>query len=161
MPARFFAVLMILAGVPLLGRSQDRPVIIVHPFALRQGLPWPYDMHQLAMETMAELQRKDGKYFEITLEPLGDQRPSYSLDGEVTDWRPGNRATRMLVGMGSGRETAKIHYWLTDEHGKKVFEHTDTIRAAFWGNEYAASVGQLALPFADKIAGRIAGAKLR
>ena len=58
----------------------------------------------------------------------------------------------MLVGMGTGRETAVIHYWLTDKTGKKVFEHTDTIRAAFWGNAYAGSVGQLAQPFADKIA---------
>jgi hypothetical protein len=62
--------------------------------------------------------------------------------------------------MGSGRETAKIHYWLTDASGKKVFEHTDTIRAAFWGNGYADSVGQLAQPFADKIAERLAAAKI-
>jgi hypothetical protein len=60
----------------------------------------------------------------------------------------------------SRRETAKIHYWLTDASGKKVFDHTDTIRAAFWGNGYADSVGQLAQPFADKIADRLAEAKL-
>jgi hypothetical protein len=40
----------------------------------------------------------------------------------------------MLVGMGSGRETAEIHYWLTDEKGEKVFDNKDTIRAEFWGN---------------------------
>ena len=31
---------------------------------------------------------------------------------------------------------------------------------AFWGNAYAASVGQLAQPFADKIADRLKEAKL-
>ncbi len=67
----------------------------------------------------------------------------------------------MLLGMGSGRETAKIHYWLTEvATGKKVFEHTDTIRQAFWGNAYTSSVGQLAQPFADKIALRLKDAKL-
>src|SRR5712664_3027301 len=76
------------------------------------------------------------------------------------EWHPGNRAKRWVVGMGSGRETAKIHYWLTDASGKKVFDHTDTNRAAFWGNGYADSVGQLAQPFADKIADRLAEAKL-
>lgn len=74
---------------------------------------------------------------------------------------PGNRAKRMLVGMGSGRETAEIRYRLTDENGAKVFENKDTIRAEFWGNAYASSVGELAHPFADKIAGRIKNAKLK
>jgi hypothetical protein len=61
----------------------------------------------------------------------------------------------MVVGMGSGREEAQIHYWLMERDGKKVFEHTDTIRQAFWGNAYANSVGELAQPFADKIAERL------
>ncbi len=84
----------------------------------------------------------------------------YVLDGEVLEWHAGNKAERTLIGYGSGRETAKIHYWMTDAAtGKKVFEHTDTIRQAFWGNAYANSV-ELAQPFADKIAVRLKEAKL-
>ena len=162
---RTVAVTLLLAVIPLLGRSQDRPVIVVHNFSVPPSVPWPYDMKQMTLETIAELQRKDGKQLEVTSEAPAAETPAnhrhyYALDGEVTEWHPGNRATRLLVGMGSGRETAKIHYWLTDETGKRVFEHTDTIRAAFWENAYAASVGQLAQPFADKIAGRLAGARL-
>ena len=82
------------------------------------------------------------------------------MNGEVLQWHPGNRAERWAVGMGAGRESARIRFWLTDTSGKKVFEHEDTIRAEFWGNEYADSVGQLAHPFADKIATRLAQAKL-
>jgi hypothetical protein len=82
------------------------------------------------------------------------------LEGEIVSWRPGNRAKRMMIGMGSGRESAEIHYWLTDEQGKRVFEHKDTIRAEFWGNAYEGSVGQLAHPFASKIASRLTEAKL-
>ena len=65
-----------------------------------------------------------------------------------------------MVGMGSGRESAEIRYWLTDDQGKRLFEHKDTIRAEFWGNAYAGSVGQLAHPFASKIAGRLTEAKV-
>jgi hypothetical protein len=117
-------------------------------------------MKQLATETAAELQRKNAKQFAVLSDASATQPHVFTLEGEVLEWHPGNRATRILVGMGSGRETANIHYWLVDENGKKVFDHTDTIRAAFWGNEYAASVGQLALPFADKIAARLSHAKL-
>jgi hypothetical protein len=140
--------------------AQDKAAIVVHTFTAIPGQPWPYDMKQMAAQTVAELQRKDGKRFDIAMDTPASQVKIYTLDGEVSEWHPGNRAKRLVVGMGSGRETAKIHYWLTDASGKKVFEHTDTIRAAFWGNGYADSVGQLAQPFADKIADRLAEAKL-
>jgi Domain of unknown function (DUF4410) len=153
------AILAILAA-PSFVSAQDKPGIVVRTFTVIAGQPWPYDMKQMAAQTVAELQRKDGKRFDVAVEASAGQVKTYALDGEVTEWHPGNRAKRLVVGMGSGRETAKIHYWLTDASGKKVFEHTDTIRAAFWGNGYADSVGQLAQPFADKIADRLAEAKL-
>lgn len=145
--------------VPLL-QAQEKPVIIVQPFTTANGVSWPYDMQRMTSQTLAELQNKDGKRYEISSETPLSRAHCYFLSGEVLAWHPGNRAKRVLVGVGTGRETAKIHYWLADETGKKVFEHEDTIRAEFWGNEYADSVGQLAHPFADKIAGRLAQAKL-
>ncbi len=153
------ATLAILAS-PSFVAAQAKPAIVVHAFTVIPGQPWPYDMKQMAAQTVAELQRKDSKRFDVAVDAPVGQLKAYTLDGEVTEWRPGNRAKRLVVGMGSGRETAKIHYWLTDASGKKVFDHTDTIRAAFWGNGYADSVGQLAQPFADKIADRLAEAKL-
>lgn len=150
----------VLLVLPSIAFAQDKVAIVVHTFTATPGQPWPYDMKQMAAQTVAELQRKDGKRFDVALEAPASQAKTYTLDGEVAEWHPGNRAKRLVVGMGSGRETAKIHYWLTDASGKKVFEHTDTIRAAFWGNGYADSVGQLAQPFADKIADRLAEAKL-
>lgn len=150
----------VLLVLPSIASAQDKVAIVVHTFTATPGQPWPYDMKQMAAQTVAELQRKDGKRFDVALEAPASQAKTYTLDGEVAEWHPGNRAKRLVVGMGSGRETAKIHYWLTDASGKKVFEHTDTIRAAFWGNGYADSVGQLAQPFADKIADRLAEAKL-
>jgi hypothetical protein len=156
----FLAAILAILATSSFVSAQDKPAIVVHTFTATPGQPWPYDMKQMAMQTVAELQRKDGRRFDVAVDAPAGQAKTYTLDGEVTEWHPGNRAKRLVVGMGSGRETAKIHYWLTDASGKKVFDHTDTIRAAFWGNGYADSVGQLAQPFADKIAGRLAEAKL-
>jgi hypothetical protein len=143
------------------GAAQSKPTIIVDTFVMDKGVVWPYDMNQIKIETLAELIKKDGQSFFVLAEPLKDAKGAvYTLGGEVLEWHAGNRAKRVLVGMGSGRETARIHYWLTDISGKRVFDHTDTIRQAFSGNAYAASVGHLAQPFADKVAERLREAKL-
>ena len=149
-----------LAAIPL--SAQSKPLLVVGTFGLANGVNWPYDPKQMQLQTVTELKIKDGQSFDVVTEaPKEAAGKVFTLDGEILEWHAGNKATRMMVGMGSGRETAKIHYWLTDAaSGKKVFEHTDTIRQAFWGNAYASSVGQLAQPFADKIADRLKEAKL-
>ncbi|MGH9744549.1 MAG: DUF4410 domain-containing protein [Candidatus Acidiferrales bacterium] len=154
------AFLFVLASISL--SAQTKPSLVVGTFTLANGVNWPYDLNQMQLQTITELKIKDGQVFNVITEaPKGTEGKVYTLDGEVLEWRAGNKAKRMVVGMGSGRETAKIHYWLTDvASGQKVFEHTDTIRQAFWGNAYASSVGQLAQPFADKIADRLKEAKL-
>lgn len=140
--------------------AQGRPTIVVTQFAAAEGAQWPYDAGQMQAQTVVELRIKDGKKFDVENAAPSAPGPVYTLSGEILEWRAGNRAKRMIVGMGTGRETAKIHYWLTDSSGKRVFEHTDTIRQAVWYNAYAPSAGQLAQPFADKIAERIKEAKL-
>jgi hypothetical protein len=140
---------------------ESRPVVIVQEFSVSEKTGWPYDIKQLQSQTVAELRAKSTDKFDVLVgAPATTRTHTYTLEGEIVSWHPGNRAKRMMVGMGSGRETADIHYWLTDERGKKVFDHKDTIRAEFWGNAYAGSVGELAHPFASKIAGRLTEAKL-
>jgi len=140
--------------------AQEKPTVVVKEFKTAEGVSWPYDMARMTTQVVAELQNKEGKKFVVASQSADSAARYFTLEGEVLEWHPGNRAKRMLVGAGTGRETAKIRFWVTDAGGKKVFEHQDTIRAEFWGNEYADSVGQLAHPFADKIAGRLAEAKL-
>jgi hypothetical protein len=154
---------MMLALVSLLGSAvlaQEKPTIVVKQFTLATGVSWPYDMEKMTLQLRAEMQHKDGKKFSVEAEAPSGVAHYYLLEGEVTEWHPGNRAKRVLVGVGTGRETAKIRYWLSDGNGKRVFEHEDTIRAEYWGNEYADSVGQLAHPFADKVSARMGEAKL-
>ena len=142
--------------------AQDKPAIVVHPFVVASDVKFPYDMSQLQTHTVEMLKDKDGAFFDaVAAAPAGPGRV-YILDGEVLEWHKGNTAERMLIAMGSvaGRENAKIHYWLTDKDGKKVFENTDTIRQGFMKNKHEKSVGTLANPFAEKLAERLKEAKL-
>jgi hypothetical protein len=68
----------------------------------------------------------------------------------------------MLIAGGSvaGRENAKIHFWVTDKEGKKIFETTDTIRQLFMRNLHEKNSGMLRQPFAEKIAERLKDAKI-
>jgi len=139
----------------------SHPVIIIREFSVNEKTSWPYDLKQLQTQTVAELKGKSKDRVDVLSDvPATARLHTYTLQGEIVSWRSGNAAKRWLVGAGSGREAADIRYWLTDEQGKKVFEHKDTIRAEFWGNAYAGSVGQLAHPFASKIASRLTEAKL-
>ena len=135
-------------------------VLVIRQFTVSSDTAWPYDLKLLQSQTVAELKGKKGSLQVVSEPPSTTPAHSYTLDGEIVSWRAGNAAKRWVVGMGSGREAADIRYWLTDEQGKRVFEHKDTIRAEFWGNAYAGSVGQLSHPFASKIAARLTQAKL-
>ena len=139
----------------------SRGAVIVREFTVSDKVGWPYDIKQLQSQTIAELRAKSGEHLDVLIDaPATPRTHTYTLEGEIVSWHPGNRAKRMTIGLGSGRESAEIHYWLTDNQGKKIFEHKDTIRAEFWGNAYESSVGQLAHPFASKIAARLTEAKL-
>jgi hypothetical protein len=118
-------------------------------------------MKQMQAGLVADLRVQIGKEFEIVAEaPAGREGPVYTLTGEITGWRPGNAAKRILVGMGSGREASDIHYRVADNAGQNVIDRTDTIRTNFY-SQSAGSVGTLVHPIAQKIAERIKDAKLK
>ena len=142
--------------------AQDKPAIVVHAFTLASDVKFPYDMNQLQTRAIAMLKDKDGTLFDAIPEAPAGQARVYNLDGEVLEWHKGNTAERMIIAMGSvaGRENAKIHFWLTDKDGKKIFENTDTIRQGFMRNIHEKSAGTLATPFAEKLAERLKEVKL-
>ncbi len=148
------------SGMPAIIQT-TKPVVVVQQFTVKHGVPWPYDPKQMQLQTIAELMRKDGKRFFVVKAANPEQPRLYTLHGKILDWHPGNRAKRMFIGFGSGRESAKIRYWLTNANGKQIFKHTDTIRSSFWASSAATgSAGTLGEPFADKIAQRLKHAKL-
>jgi Domain of unknown function (DUF4410) len=140
--------------------AQDKTTIVVNPFKMAPQVSWPYDMKELERQVLAELQNKDRTKFNISADASTTGSHCLTLEVEILEWHPGNAAKRALVGLGTGRESAKIRYWLTNQEGKKVFERDDTIRTEFYASAYSASVGQLAHPLADKIGGRLAEARL-
>jgi len=79
----FLALSLTLAivALPSFVSAQDKPAIVVHTFTATPGQPWPYDMKQMAAQTVAELQRKDGKRFDVAVEAPAGQVKTYTLDG--------------------------------------------------------------------------------
>ena len=141
--------------------SQGKRVIVVQPFTLTAGVELPYDVKLLQTQLVADLKVQIGKEFDFVVEPPAVHEGSlYTLDGEITGWRPGNAAKRIIIGLGSGRESTDIHYLLTDSSGQKVIDRTDTIRTNFY-SQGAGSVGTLVHPIAQKIAERLKDAKLK
>lgn len=140
--------------------GQEKPTFQVNAVKTAPAVSWPYDAKLLQVQLVAELENKHAKQFAVVAESPEKETKSFTLECEVLEWHSGNAAKRVLVGMGTGRESAKIRYAVTDPNGKKVFEHEDTIRAEFWGNAYAGSVGQLAHPLADKISKHLSDMKL-
>jgi len=141
-------------------QAQEKPTIVVNTFKTAPEVSWPYDMKELQRQVVAELQNKDRRLYNISVEAPSSGSHYLTLGVEVLEWHPGNAAKRALVGMGTGRESAKIRYSVVTSEGKKVFEHEDIIRTEFYASAYAGSVGQLVHPLADKIGGRLADAKL-
>ena len=157
--------LLALVTVLLLGVSsaaaQNRSVLVVNPFVTGAEVALPYDMKQLHAHMLAELKVMLGKQFEVVGEaPASPSSTVFTLDGQITGWRAGNVAKRLLVGFGSGRESADLAYQVTDSSGKKVLDKEDTIRTNFY-SQGAGSTGTLGHPFAQKISNRIKDANLR
>ncbi len=154
------AVVVAFSAWALVGSAQDRPVLVVQPFTAAAGVELPYDMKSLQAQLVPELRVMLGKQFEVVAEPPASSPSAvYTLAGEITGWRAGNAAKRMLVGMGSGRESSDLHYQVTDASGQNVLDQKDTVRTNFYSQ--AGSSGTLAHPIAQKVADRIKKAKLK
>jgi hypothetical protein len=142
--------------------GQDKPGLVVHAFTIASGVSFPYDMNDLQTQTIGEIKQKNGDQFADVTDAQSNVARVYTLDGEVQEWHKGNTAERMLIAAGTvaGRENAKVHFWLTDKDGKKVYEQTDVVRQLFMRNKHEKSTGMLARPFREKISERLKDAKV-
>lgn len=141
--------------------AQVKPVLVVQAFTTAPDVNLPYDLKLLQTQLVAELKVMLAKQLDVVAEsPSAPAGSVYSLSGEITSWRPGNAAKRLLVGLGSGREAMDLQYRASDASGKQVVGSKDTIRTNFY-SQGAGSTGTLAHPIAQKIAERIRDAKLK
>ena len=141
--------------------SQGRPVVVVNAFTVVAGVELPYDMELLQKQLVPELKVLLGKQFDVVAEePQAAQGAVYVLHGEISGWRAGNAAKRLIVGLGSGREASDIQYRITDASGTTVVDQKDTVRTNFYSQQ-AGSSGTLAHPIAQKLAERLRDARLK
>jgi hypothetical protein len=135
-----------------------KAVLIVRVFKLKENTSWPYDLTQLQSQTVAQLRSTDdiSERFDVA-EALGAKTRVYVLEGEVLSWQAGSKAKRFMTGLGMGRESAEIRFWIVDPNGVRVLERKDTIRADYTN---VAGANALAHPFAQKIAERLLDANL-
>jgi len=140
--------------------AQEKPKLVIHAFTVAQGVELPYDMKLLQTQMVAELKVELGKEYNVLSDSPNAPEGAYALDGVITAWHPGNAAKRMMVGMGSGRESSDIEFHVSDGSGKKVIERKETIRTNFY-SQGAGSSGTLAHPIALKVSDRIKESKLK
>ena len=153
-------VVMALLLAQTVASAQSKPTLVVQPFKTAPEVTLPYDLSLLQTQLVAELKVMLGKELDVVAAAPGAATGSvYTLDGEITGWRPGNAAKRFLVGMGSGREAMDLAFQVSDAKGR-LFERKETIRTNFY-SQGAGSTGTLAHPIAQKIADRIEDARLR
>jgi len=141
--------------------SSGKPVMTVHLFTAAPGVELPYDLKQLQAQLVADLKVQLGKEFDV-IEPTsaGAGGGVFAIDGEITGWNPGNAAKRIIIGLGSGRESTDLRFRVTNSSGQNVLDRVETIRTNFY-SQGAGSIGTLAHPIAQKIAERVRDAKLR
>lgn len=141
--------------------AEEKPAIVVNALTSATGVELPYDLKLLQSQLVAELRVMLGKEFNVEAEaPASAPTSVYTLDCEITGWRPGNAAKRIVVGLGSGREASDVRYRVSDGSGTQVLERQDTVRTNYY-SQGAGSIGTLVHPIAQKIAERIKDAKLK
>ena len=141
--------------------AEEKPAIVVNAVTSATGVELPYDLKLLQGQLVAELRVMLGKEFTIEAEaPASAPASVYTLDCEITGWRPGNAAKRIVIGLGSGREASDVRYRVSDGSGTQVLERLDTVRTNYY-SQGAGSIGTLVHPIAQKIAERIKDAKLK
>ena len=153
--------LVLTLTMPEAMRAQVKPVLVVQAFTTAPDVTLPYDMKLLQTQLVAELKVMLAKELDVVADsPSAATGSVHSLSGEITSWRAGNAAKRILVGLGSGREALDLQYRVSDASSKQVAGSKDTIRTNFY-SQGAGSTGTLAHPIAQKIAERIKDAKLK
>jgi hypothetical protein len=95
---------------------------------------------------------KEDKTFSgvFTSEETKEKAP-LELTARLVEFKAGNMATRVLVGLGSGRASAAFDFALKDsQSGKVVWKKTIKEKASVWSNSASSTAQRLELP--EKIA---------
>jgi hypothetical protein len=95
-------------------------------FALKSGLEFPEDyLGKMQADIVHEVMEKNKFLMVFAAEdrPKITLPPMLRLEGQVTEFDPGNRAERYLIGFGAGKTKVVVHVKVIDPTaGKTLFE---------------------------------------
>ncbi len=100
--------------------------IEVNRFGVQEGVKFPQDWLLTMTEEIITQLKETGKFKDICREgdkPVDPSAPMLKLVGTVTEYKPGSRAARYMIGFGAGTTKVKAHIKLIDrESGEVLFE---------------------------------------
>lgn len=94
---------------------------------------------------------KDEKLFAGVLTPEEtkdkDKATMVEISAKLVEFSPGNRAARVLVGMGSGRASARFDFVIKDAGtGDVLWKNSIKKKASVWSNSASSSAQRMELP---------------
>jgi len=95
---------------------------------------------------------KNSKMFTAYLAPeeADGIKTSVQISGRLVDFASGNVATRMVIGLGTGRAHAGFIFTIKDPSGEVIWTKTIKETASFWSNSASSSAQRSELP--EKVA---------
>jgi hypothetical protein len=95
---------------------------------------------------------KSKKMFSALLSPedAAGRKALVEISAELVDFAPGNVATRLVIGLGTGRAHAGYNFVVKDASGKVLWRKTIKETASFWSNSASSSAQRSELP--EKVA---------
>lgn len=92
---------------------------------------------------------KDDKTFAAILDSADgkDKSNLIEVSAKLVEFKAGNMATRMMVGLGSGRASAAFEFTIKDlQTGKVVWKKTIKEKASVWSNSASSTAQRQELP---------------
>jgi hypothetical protein len=129
---RIFLLLLTLAASAVAGFAQARQstlytIVEVDRFVAAQGVDFPPDYQIALLEDIIREAKRAAKGIEIVREgesaPPG--RTMMRISGTITQFKPGSRAKRYLIGFGAGSTVVKAHVKFTDAASGAVLAEKD------------------------------------
>jgi len=109
---------------------------------------------ELSRTTVIQILRDEGMFAAVlTPEEAKDKDKAtiIEINAKLVEFKAGNMATRVLVGLGSGRASAAYEFTFKDAaSGKVVWQKTIKEKASVWSNSASSTAQRLELP--EKIA---------
>jgi hypothetical protein len=130
-------ILILIAGATLsLSAQSKRPVytiVEVDRFIEEPGVSFPPDYRMGLVEDVVRELKRACRTIEIMREgeELPKGTPVLRIAGKITEFKPGSRAKRYLIGFGAGSTVVKAHVTLTDAASGEVVLESD-VKGVTW-----------------------------